>query len=166
MLLPTLLEMCPCLNLDTCDTGAEVPCGGTPLLLSGMGCHGAGPAPWGSLGQSRMQRTPPVRSLPGAAGHRAEAPACRDSHMGRGWGNITGNELLGLNTSGGARALWASPRGAPGWPTTFPTAWGEGAAGEGTQSHLSKHCQALNSTCPHHLPGLDLCLEGSPLARL
>lgn len=60
MPLPTLLEMCPCLNLDTCDTGAEVPCGGTPLLLSGMGCHGAGPAPWGSLGQSRMQRTPPV----------------------------------------------------------------------------------------------------------
>lgn len=50
--------------------------------------------------------------------------------MRRGWGNTTGNELLGSNTSGGARALWASPRGAPGWLTTFPTAWGEGAAGE------------------------------------
>lgn len=30
----------------------------------------------------------------------------------------------------------------------------------------AKHAQALNSTCPQHLPGLDLCLEGSPLARL
>lgn len=65
-----------------------------------------------------------------------------------------------LNTSGDARALWESP-----WDH-----W------EGTARHRvlqerypvppAKHAQALNSTCPQHLPGRDLCLEGSPLARL
>lgn len=65
----------------------------------------------------------------------------------------------------GASTLWESPQD-PEWVGCPPHGLGRWCCRARTQSHLAKHHQALRITCPHYLPSLDLCLEGSPLARL
>ena len=65
-----------------------------------------------------------VGSIPGAAGHCAEAHACRDSHQE----DITGNELLGW-TPWGVPVPSGKASGSPGLAGHPLHGQGEGAAG-------------------------------------